>query len=946
MNDLKLGIVFDVKNGRFKSEVKQNTQVVEQLGHSTQRTAGQTRQLDTALDNTNHKLITTNRVAQSVTRAIGGLAAGFGALQLGKGLVTELAVFQDIRTRLQGLSESSADYAAKERWLIDLATEHHKELNGLADGYSRLSTLTQEKIITDGQARDMLEGLSNAASRNGAGTADLERVYYGLSQALGAGTVNMEDFKQVTEPLPDLMAKIARAAGQETSSGLKQLIGTGTYTSEVFGKHLVTALQDYAGASAKTADNINAKYRDIKREYQLLAVELEQPINSALLPTLDGLTEGLSFLKEHTEGVITVLETGLVLAAGHASTALLTKAAAIKTTIVAHRAQAQAALAAAKSDQTLAASTHQKAVQEQAAAKRSLANATNTYARTRAVKNLAIANGQLLTAEKSLIVTTNALTASTTRARLVTQAMSISTRALSGSMALLGGPVGVAMLAGFALYSFATSNDEASNKTKALTIDINTLTETYKELSAVQLRDRLLKLNEDLTSQNSIIEKQTSLIEQEKNAKTSYYDNELKRTIEIGGQTQKSKDIAVKAEATKETATIAYNKQLALQAKLKEQLSFLDGGGKPDSAPDTKTPSVTTPTLDKNLGQDLAKVEQSLLNKEGVINASYLRQQSIVDNSLANKLISEKKYNALSLQLDAKKDLALKALSDQKAAQEKERAESKAAAVQKTIDDEIQSKLNARELLDQQRRDSWDLELAELRGYHSLKEGEEAAHNERVMSVKTRKTGDMQGTLMQFANFEKKTQLEKTSAVIGIGEYGFKAMAGQSKKAFAMYKAFSIGQALIKTYEAATGAYASLAPIPVVGPALGVAAAAAAVVSGLGQVRQIRSQQPQGMAHDGIDEIPREGTWLLDKGERVVDSRTNQDLKQAIKGGGMGGSKVTVNLIEDASKAGQVSQSKGLNGEDVIRIFVADIRQGGDSADAMELTYGLQRTGT
>lgn len=34
-----------------------------------------------------------------------------------------------------------------------------------------------------------------------------------------------------------------------------------------------------------------------------------------------------------------------------------------------------------------------------------------------------------------------------------------------------------------------------------------------------------------------------------------------------------------------------------------------------------------------------------------------------------------------------------------------------------------------------------------------------------------------------------------------------------------------------------------------------------------------------GMAHDGIDSVPKEGTWLLDKGERVVDSRTNGDLK-------------------------------------------------------------------
>lgn len=51
-----------------------------------------------------------------------------------------------------------------------------------------------------------------------------------------------------------------------------------------------------------------------------------------------------------------------------------------------------------------------------------------------------------------------------------------------------------------------------------------------------------------------------------------------------------------------------------------------------------------------------------------------------------------------------------------------------------------------------------------------------------------------------------------------------------------------------------------------------------------------------GMAHDGIDNIPKEGTWLLDKGERVVDRRTNSDLKDYLadrKGGG-GAPQITI----------------------------------------------------
>lgn len=40
-----------------------------------------------------------------------------------------------------------------------------------------------------------------------------------------------------------------------------------------------------------------------------------------------------------------------------------------------------------------------------------------------------------------------------------------------------------------------------------------------------------------------------------------------------------------------------------------------------------------------------------------------------------------------------------------------------------------------------------------------------------------------------------------------------------------------------------------------------------------------------GMAHDGMDSIPKEGTWLLDKGERVIPSDENEKITRAIQNG-------------------------------------------------------------
>ncbi|MEP4557708.1 hypothetical protein [Cobetia amphilecti] len=85
--------------------------------------------------------------------------------------------------------------------------------------------------------------------------------------------------------------------------------------------------------------------------------------------------------------------------------------------------------------------------------------------------------------------------------------------------------------------------------------------------------------------------------------------------------------------------------------------------------------------------------------------------------------------------------------------------------------------------------------------------------------------------------------------------------------------------ALAAQQMAALNAFSSTAAIPVTGPAAAPAAAAAALGATAPFVAGVTTNSIAGMAHDGIDSVPSEGTWLLDRGERVVDSRTNEDLK-------------------------------------------------------------------
>lgn len=153
--------------------------------------------------------------------------------------------------------------------------------------------------------------------------------------------------------------------------------------------------------------------------------------------------------------------------------------------------------------------------------------------------------------------------------------------------------------------------------------------------------------------------------------------------------------------------------------------------------------------------------------------------------------------------------------------------------------------------------------------------------------------------------------------------------------------------ALAAQQMAAINAFASTAAIPIVGPFLAPAAAATAIAATTPMVGAVASLSLAGMAHDGIDSVPREGTWLLDKGERVVDQRTNADLKDFLSSGGDGGSEVivNVNLVEDSSRAGKVEKTQNSDGSWNVTAFVADIYSDGPAAQALQRAFGMRRAG-
>lgn len=256
----------------------------------------------------------------------------------------------------------------------------------------------------------------------------------------------------------------------------------------------------------------------------------------------------------------------------------------------------------------------------------------------------------------------------------------------------------------------------------------------------------------------------------------------------------------------------------------------------------------------------------------------------------------------------------------------------------------------------QRRKDALNAELAELREKGLVTEEIEAAHKtalEEIEQAHQARIGEIKAEAREEelqAEAEKNAQLSQGyQALLGvIGSY-YDGMQG--KQAGYVRMALSLGSLLLdekkresvqsiwaSTYEAAMGAYESLASVPFVGPALGAAA-----YGGIMLVGGAAAAKVMGMAHRGMTNIPGEGSYILDGGERVVAEEQNKDLTNFLNAqqqpGAQGGQKVEVHNYSGAPV-------RQLTERDVIKIMVGQAaNQSSDFRNVMHTTSTMQPRG-
>ena len=168
---------------------------------------------------------------------------------------------------------------------------------------------------------------------------------------------------------------------------------------------------------------------------------------------------------------------------------------------------------------------------------------------------------------------------------------------------------------------------------------------------------------------------------------------------------------------------------------------------------------------------------------------------------------------------------------------------------------------------------------------------------------------------------------------------------GENSKAyqamFAMQKAMAIAQVMMNAPATFSSVYASVSQIPYVGWVMAPVAAGAAVALQLAQAATIGSVSfnPVGMAHDGIDRIPEEGSWWLNKGERVLTDQTSSKLDRTLedvrKNNGSGNSGNDMPMMQP-----EVNNIYALDGKSVERVLKKHSRHVAGSMKGYARNFG------
>lgn len=178
------------------------------------------------------------------------LLAGLATADFAKSVLDTADAMQSINSQVRQVTSSETEYLAVQRQLLDVANNTRASLESTANLYVSTSRALKDYGYTQQEILKFTEATNNAMTIGGVGAQQQAAALMQLSQALGSGVLQGDEFKSIAEAAPILLDTIAEYMGKSRAE-IKKLGSEGQLTADVIFKAISGASEKFGEQAAK-----------------------------------------------------------------------------------------------------------------------------------------------------------------------------------------------------------------------------------------------------------------------------------------------------------------------------------------------------------------------------------------------------------------------------------------------------------------------------------------------------------------------------------------------------------------------------------------------------------------------------------------------------------------------------------------------------------------------
>lgn len=231
---------------QFKAKLSEVNQLLNLGAIDVETYERKVEQLNSELEQTDGKA----SAAAGGLGKIGSVLAGFASLSFAKSMLDTADAMQSINAQVRQVVSSESEYLAVQRQLLDVANNTRASLESTANLYVSTSRALKDYGYTQQEILTFTEATNNAMAIGGVQAQQQAAALMQLSQALGSGVLQGDEFKSIAEAAPILLDTIAEYMGKSRAE-IKKLGSEGQLTADVIFKAISGASEKFGEQAAK-----------------------------------------------------------------------------------------------------------------------------------------------------------------------------------------------------------------------------------------------------------------------------------------------------------------------------------------------------------------------------------------------------------------------------------------------------------------------------------------------------------------------------------------------------------------------------------------------------------------------------------------------------------------------------------------------------------------------